>query len=121
MKEGAYAFAARADAGQPQFLGQPVLQRLVRAFHASLGLARVGTECVDIEIIQRPAELRDAFACRLRALLHVEDAGLVAVERHRLAVRVQILRQCSTMPRNSFYGYSKSSPLNDSFDRKILL
>ena len=55
----------RADAAQPQLLDQPVLQRLVRAFHASLGLARVGTECVDIELIQRPAKLGDAFARRL--------------------------------------------------------
>ncbi|SEJ19929.1 hypothetical protein SAMN05192539_1007238 [Paraburkholderia diazotrophica] len=83
----------RADATQPQLLDEAVLQRQVGALHASLRLARVRAERVDIELVQGPAELRDAVARRRRTVLHMEDTGLVAVERHRLAVRTQIRRQ----------------------------
>src|ERR1700760_215714 len=68
-----------ADAAQPELLHEPVLQRLVGPLHASLGLTAVRAERVDIELVQRAPELRDPFARRLRALLHVKDAGLVAV------------------------------------------
>ena len=78
------------SAGQPQFLDQPVLQGLVRALDPALGLARIGADDVDVERVQRPAELGHAVAAKRAWLVDPEDAVLVAVERDRLAPGLQI-------------------------------
>lgn len=83
----------RADATQPQFLDEPVLQRQVGALDTTLGLARVRTERLDIELVQGAAELCDSLASRARPILDVEDAELVAIECDGLAVCRQILRK----------------------------
>ena len=44
----------RVDAAQPQFLDQPILQRLVGALDATLGLRGIGTDDVDVELIEGP-------------------------------------------------------------------
>src|SRR5689334_23652636 len=82
---------ARADAAQTQLLDQPVLQGQIGALHTPFGLTGVGTERVDVELVQGSPELRHAFASRARAVLDVEHARLVAVKRRWLAVREQIL------------------------------
>src|SRR3712207_9040517 len=64
--------------------------RLVRPFDAALGLRRVGADDVDVQLVHRATELRDAIAARHLGLGHAEDAVLVAVEGHRLAVRRQV-------------------------------
>src|SRR3712207_8245664 len=58
--------------------------RLVRPFDAALGLRRVGADDVDVQLVHRATELRDAIAARHLGLGHAEDAVLVAVEGHRL-------------------------------------
>src|SRR3712207_9435451 len=63
--------------------------RLVRPFDAALGLRRVGADDVDVQLVHRATELRDAIAARHLGFGHAEDAVLVAVEGHRLAVRRQ--------------------------------
>ena len=45
------------DGGQLQFLHQPVLQRTVGPFHATLGLDRIGAGDLDSQLIQSPAEM----------------------------------------------------------------
>src|SRR3712207_8235628 len=61
--------------------------RLVRPFDAALGLRRVGADDVDVQLVHRATELRDAIAARHLGLGHAEDAVLVAVEGHRLGAR----------------------------------
>lgn len=53
---------------QPHFLDQPILQRLVGALNASLGLAAVGTDKFNAQIAQRTPKLRGSAAARVRAL-----------------------------------------------------
>ena len=96
---------ARADAAQPQFLDQPVLQGQVGALHAALGLAGVGAHDVDVQLVQGPAELRDATLAELRLGHRPEDARLVAVERHRLAVRLQVAAGCLEVGKARFGGH----------------
>ena len=48
----------RIDIAQPQFLHQPILQRLVGAFYAAFGLRGVGADNVDVQLIKRAPELR---------------------------------------------------------------
>src|SRR3954453_2499457 len=79
-----------ADARQPQLLDQPVLQGRMSPLDASLGLARVGAQDLNIELRQRPPELGHAVAsCRI-LLADPEDRMLVGVERDRFAVGLQI-------------------------------
>src|SRR6266478_3694057 len=81
----------RRDAAQAQFLDQPVLQRLVHPLDAALCLRRIRADDVDVELGQGAPELRDAPGPARRALVvHAEDAVLVAVEGHRLAVARKI-------------------------------
>ncbi len=51
-----------ADVLKPQFLHQPVLQGPVRPLDPALGLARVGTHDLDVELAKRTAELRNPSA-----------------------------------------------------------
>ena len=78
-------------AGQAQLLHQPVLQRLVHPLDAALRLRGVGADDVDVELGQGAAKLRHTPGPAPRALVvHAEDAVLVAVEGHRLAVALKI-------------------------------
>src|SRR4051794_31478016 len=58
-----------ADARQPQLLDQPVLQGRMSPLDASLGLARVGAQDLNIELRQRPPELGHAVASAASSLL----------------------------------------------------
>src|SRR3712207_7739267 len=46
--------------------------RLVRPFDAALGLRRVGADDVDVQLVHRATELRDAIAARHLGLGHAE-------------------------------------------------
>jgi hypothetical protein len=75
---------------QPQLLDHPVLQGAEGALDASLRLRAVGTNDVDIQREQCATELGHPVAARSVLAVHSEDAVLVAVERHRLAMLLQI-------------------------------
>jgi len=66
------------------------LQGAKRAFNASLRLRAVGTDDVDVQRQQRAAELGHSVTAGSVLAVHSEDAVLVTVERHRLAVLLQI-------------------------------
>src|ERR1700738_5079048 len=57
---------------------------------ASLRLRAVGTDDVNVQRQQRAAELCHSVAAGSILAVHPEDAVLVAVQRHRLAVLLQI-------------------------------
>src|SRR6267143_562203 len=57
---------------------------------ASLRLRAVGTDDVDVQRQQRATELGHTLAAGSVFAVHPKDAVLVAVERHRLAMRLQI-------------------------------
>lgn len=81
----------RVDAAQAQLLYKPVLQRLIGALDAPLGLWSVGADDVDVELIKRAAKLRQAAgAILLRAMGRSKDAMLVTIESQRLAPFPQI-------------------------------
>jgi hypothetical protein len=50
------------------------------------GRRAVGTNALDVEIMKRPSELRDAFTARAAGLVDAKYGMLVAVECDRLAV-----------------------------------
>ncbi|MBB1629974.1 hypothetical protein A9975_03735 [Cupriavidus sp. UME77] len=75
----------RRDAALAQLLDQPVLQRAIHSLHAALGLAAVGAQALDIQLVQRAPELRMVSPCGDAFGIDPEDAGLVAVEGHRLS------------------------------------
>lgn len=79
----------RADAAQPQFLHQPVLQCQVRALDAALGRTVVRPERVDVQLVHRAAELRHA-ATSLAGCRAAKHAHLVAVQSDRLAMLLDI-------------------------------
>ena len=81
----------RRDAGEAQLLHQPILQRAKRALDAALRLRTVGADDVDVQFRQHPAELGDAIAADRIFGGDAEDARFVAVERHWLAVRLQVV------------------------------
>ena len=79
------------EAAQPQLLDEPVLQGAVGPFNAPFGFGAAGTEQVDGEVVEGAAELRQpGAALGAVAGLNVEDAEPVAVERHRLAVPLEV-------------------------------
>src|SRR6266404_476828 len=81
----------RREAAQTQLLHQAVLQRFVHPLDAPLRLRAVGADDVDVELGQRAPELRDApgpAGCAV--VVDAENAVLVAVERDRLAVALQV-------------------------------
>src|SRR6516225_9654519 len=80
----------RGNAGQTQFLDQPVLQRAERALDTALCLRAVGAEDVDVQLGQSATELCRAVAARGILGIHPKNAVLVAVERDRLAMRLEI-------------------------------
>src|SRR5262249_37166603 len=51
-REEGIAFRQGRRTGQPQFLDQAILQRLVGTFDPTLGRARIGADDVDVERVQ---------------------------------------------------------------------
>jgi hypothetical protein len=71
---------------QPQLLDQAILQGEVCPFHAALGLAAVGTEAVDVQLIQGAAKLGVTGTALGLLVVAAKHAGLVAVEGPGFAV-----------------------------------
>jgi hypothetical protein len=65
------------DSGQPHLLDQAVLQCAVGSFHAPLGLWDIGTNDIDVELVQRAAELRHPVAAGGADLVDPERCVLV--------------------------------------------
>src|ERR1700680_4210814 len=82
-----------ADACQPQLLHQPVLQRMMRPFHAALGLAGIGAQNLDVELRQGAPELGHAVTAGGIFPRYPKDRMLVRIECHRLAMALQITLQ----------------------------
>jgi hypothetical protein len=82
--------AAAPPLSRGQALDHPILQRAKRAFDASLRLRAVSANDVDVQCQQRAAELGHSVTAGSVLAVHPEDAVLVAVERHRLAVLLQV-------------------------------
>jgi len=81
----------RADPVKTQFLDQAIRQGLVGALDAALRLRRVGAQNVDVERVQRAPELGHAVTLDRPGAIDPKDTVLVAVERARLAMRLEIL------------------------------
>src|SRR5439155_19913486 len=70
---------------------ESVLQGAVGALHATFGLGAAGTEQVEVERAQGTAEWREARpALGPLARLDMEDPPPIAVERHRLAMPLEV-------------------------------
>jgi hypothetical protein len=67
------------------------LERLMRPLNATLGRRRVGTDAIDVALVNRPSKLRVAWSLGCRGTVHSEDDGLIAVERQRLAMAGDVL------------------------------
>ncbi len=81
----------RGDVAEAELLHEPILERLVHPLDATLRLGRVRADDVDVELAEGAPELRHALGTVGRALgVHAEDAVLVAVERHRLPVALEV-------------------------------
>jgi signal peptidase I len=78
------------DACESKLLDQSILQRRVGSLDATLGLRRIGALRVDVQLAHRSAKLGVAIACTRLLGVDAEDAGLVAVERDRLAVPLEV-------------------------------
>ncbi len=74
---------------QPQFYDKAVLQRLVGAFHSSLGLRGISMDGCNIQRFQNTTELGE-FAFMVRMIL-TEDAVFVRVVGNWPAVLLQML------------------------------
>src|SRR6201987_95762 len=81
----------RTDPLKTQFLDQAILQGLVGTLDAALRLRRVGAQNVDVEGVQRAPKLGHAVALDRPSAIDPKDAVLVAVERNRFAMRLEIL------------------------------
>src|SRR6202011_4196026 len=80
----------RADAGQSQLLHQTILQRMMRARDASLRLAGIRAENLDVEFRQSPPELGHSIAAARVLVRHTKDAMLVGVEGDGFTVATEI-------------------------------
>jgi len=78
-----------ADALESQLLHESVLQRPVGALDAALGGCGVGAQDVDVQVLHGAPELRQARAAMVLEI-HSEDARLVAVERDRPAMLLEV-------------------------------
>lgn len=93
----------RADGAKTQLLDQTILQSLVHALDASLGLRRIGADDVDVQLGQRAAELCLATAAPGGSLVrHPENAVFVAIEGHRLSVATQVRHSRCEVVENRF-------------------
>src|SRR5580692_7201607 len=81
----------RTDTLKAKLLDQAILQGLVGALDAALRLRCVGAQNVDVERVQRAPELGHAVTLDCPGAIDPKDAVLVAVERDRLAMRLEIL------------------------------
>ena len=79
------------DAFQSQLLDQAILQGQMRPLDTPFGGCGVGANTVDIKLKQCPPELCVARTFESLGAVDPKDAGLVAVERQRLAIALQIL------------------------------
>ena len=64
---------------------------LVRTLDPALGRAAVGANDVDVQLVQRPAELGHAVPAHRAGLVDPEGGVLVRVEGNRFAVHLQVL------------------------------
>ncbi len=71
-----------------------ILQRQMGTFYAALGSRGISANPVDIKLVKRPPELCVTRTRDGAWLVDSEDAGLVAVERQRLAEALKILERC---------------------------
>ena len=79
------------EALEAELFHQPILQRAVGALDPALRLRALGAEAVDVELAEgAPALGEPGAALGAVAGLDVEDAQPVAVERHRLAVPLEV-------------------------------
>ena len=62
----------------------------MRPLDPALGLARIGTDDVDVQRVQRAAKLRHAITAQRALMIDAEHAVLVAVKSHRLAPSFEI-------------------------------
>src|SRR3954468_17463238 len=76
--------------GEPQLFHQAVLQGLVRPLDPALRLARIGADNLDVERVERTAELGHAVAADCPLMIDAKDAVLVAIEGDRFAPGLQI-------------------------------
>src|SRR3989454_1175418 len=76
---------------EAQLLDEAILERPVGALDPALRLRAVGAETVDVEVAKGAAELRESGAA-LGAIagLDMKDAEPIAVERHGLAVTLEV-------------------------------
>src|SRR6267378_8224495 len=88
----------RADPLKTQFLDQAILQGFVGTLDAALRLRRVGAQDVDVEGVQRPPELGHPVALDGSGAIDPKDAVLVAVERDRLAMCLEVLELAPSQP-----------------------
>lgn len=79
-----------ADSAKPQLLDQAILQSEVRTLHTTFGLAAVGANALDVQLVHRSAELGIAVAALRRLVVTAEHAGFVAVEGQRLSMPLQV-------------------------------
>src|SRR6202045_5470664 len=91
MTPGSQAFAAAID-DIPASRSSLTIRscNVPNARSASLRLRAVGTDDVDVQRQERAPELGHPVAADSLLAVHPEDAVLVTVERHRLAMRLQI-------------------------------
>src|SRR5882724_7123822 len=80
----------RADAGESQLLHQTILQRMMSALDASLRLAGIDAQNLDVEFRQRPSELGHSIAADRVLVRHPKDGMLVGVEGDGFTVTTKI-------------------------------
>jgi hypothetical protein len=68
------------------------------AFHAPFGRRCIGADAIDVELVERPSELRIARAFDCARVIDSKDAVFVAVERQRLTVMHQLVARGLEVP-----------------------
>ena len=92
------------DAQQAQFFDQAVLQSLVGAFNAALGLGGIGADDLDVQLLHRAAKLGQTRARNGVFRIDAEDAVFVAVKGARLAVERQVALHSGTVAEKALLG-----------------
>ena len=90
-----------ADLSESQFLNQVVLQRTVGSFHATLRLAGVGAQDLDVQLCECTTELCHALPA-LRIAVDAEHRVLIGVKGDWTAMRGQIAMQCFELAGRAF-------------------
>jgi hypothetical protein len=90
MRAGGIPLGQVGRAGEPQLFHQAVLQGFVRPLDPALRLARIGADNLDVERVERTAELGHAVAADGPLVIDAKDAVLVAIEGDRFAPGLQI-------------------------------